>query len=153
MGQPQRARKADDPALRAEVERLRRAGLPLNRKALAAQFGVGEGTVQQVRSEISRELAAEAGPGAAFGGRTVQEFDGAQLLEARRHKLLMQDELAEMAGVSRGEIGHLERGHRKPTLRTLRNLAAALGVDAADLLKVPAGEAHLNGPRPGDHSP
>jgi transcriptional regulator with XRE-family HTH domain len=48
--------------------------------------------------------------------------------------------------VSRGEIGHLERtppgprtqaSDRKPTLRTLVRLAAALGVDPSDLLALP----------------
>ncbi len=131
------ARKADDPALRAAVEKLRRAGEPLNREMLAEQFGVSTGTVQVVRSEIQRMLDAElAGTGELgihVNGRTVQEFDGRRLFTLRREADLMQDELGRLAtdprtgrGVSRGEVGHLERGHRKPTVRTLRNLVAAL---------------------------
>jgi transcriptional regulator with XRE-family HTH domain len=61
----------------------------------------------------------------------------------------MQDELANIAKVSRGEIGHLERGHRKPTLRTLRNLAAALGIDASMLLAQESGNTDEPPERPG----
>ena len=47
--------------------------------------------------------------------------------------------------VSRGEIGHLELGHRKPTLKTLRMLEKALIVRAGWLQEMPAAEheAHL----------
>jgi transcriptional regulator with XRE-family HTH domain len=80
-----------------------------------------------------------------FGGRTVQEFDGAKLFTLRRERLLMQEELGHLASVSRGEIGHLERGVRKPTVRTWRNLAAALGVDA-DLLLSKDGDERDSAP-------
>lgn len=183
-----RRRKADDPELRAHVERLRRAGMPVDRQAIAKLFGVGTGTVQTVRSEIDQAIAAETATGdqtasnqdeyaapsdetataalaaatrdqpadahepaassaetartlqngkpkRAEGGRTVQDFDGRQLVHWRRQRLLMQDELASKAGISRGEIGHLERRRRKPTLRTLRKLSEALQVDASELLE------------------
>jgi DNA-binding XRE family transcriptional regulator len=182
-----RRRKADDPDLRAHVERLRRAGQPVDRVAIGHLFGVGVATVQTVRSEIdqalqvelaatanepanaqqptadgqqsaspvepaasARESASEVQPAAtagkpanvevlkpkrAEGGRTVQDFDGRQLVHWRRQRLLMQDELAVKAGISRGEIGHLERRRRKPTLRTLRKLSEALQVDASELLE------------------
>jgi transcriptional regulator with XRE-family HTH domain len=78
------------------------------------------------------------------GGRTVREFDGAKLFALRQGRQLMQEELGKLAGVSRGEIGHLERGHRKPTIRTWRNLASALEVDADDLL----GSGDEQQPRP-----
>lgn len=137
-------RKADDPALRSEIEELRRAGQSLDRGEIAARHGVGVGTVQLVRSEIDQMLAAEAGDAplaevnditTRIGGRTVMEFDGRRLLKERRRRTLIQEELAELAGISRGEIGHLERCRRKPTLRTLRRLAEALRINAADLLE------------------
>jgi DNA-binding XRE family transcriptional regulator len=136
-------RKADDPALRSEVEGLRRRGETLNRAEIGRRHGVGAGTVQLVRSEIDQMLAAEAGktPLAPVkdittrtGGRTVMEFDGRRLLKERRRRTLIQEELAELAGISRGEIGHLERCRRKPTLRTLRRLAKALHIRPSDLL-------------------
>lgn len=162
-------RKADDPDLRAAVEKLRRAGEPVNRERLAEQFSVSTGTVQVVRSEIQRMLDAEmAGTGELgvhVNGRTVQEFDGSKLFGLRREAVLMQDELGRLAidprtgkGVSRGEIGHLERGHRKPTVRTLRNLVAALdsvlraagkpGVEAADLLRPAVGTGRSHDQQP-----
>jgi DNA-binding XRE family transcriptional regulator len=123
------------PALRAEVEALRRAGRPVNRAEIAARHGVGATTVQYVRAEIDKQLAAEGLRPA--GGRTVRQFDGAKLLRLRQGgnpsgHWFMQHELGKLAGVSRGEIGHLERGHRKPTIRTLRNLAWALGPECED---------------------
>lgn len=139
MGQERRPRKADNPALRAEVEALRRAGEPVQRQLLAQRFGVGVGTVQTVRSEIDAMLAAENvvpinGARRGEGGRTVTDFDCVKLLAWRKRRTLLQEELADKAGISRGEVGHLERGRRKPTLRTLRRLADALEIDSADLL-------------------
>lgn len=138
MSQGKRARKADDPALREAVEQLRRAGEPVNRQELAARFGVGASTVQTVRSEIDAMLASEnALPVTARrteGGRTVTEFDSERLLAWRKRRTLLQEELATKAGISRGEVGHLERGRRKPTLRTLRRLAGALEIEPAGLL-------------------
>lgn len=139
----QARRKADDPALRSEIEELRRNGHTLDRAEIAARHGVGVGTVQLVRSEIDQMLAAEAGAPLAevndittrIGGRTVMEFDGKRLLKERRRRTLIQEELADLAGISRGEIGHLERCRRKPTLRTLRRLAEALKISPADLLE------------------
>ncbi len=149
MEQRTRPRKADNPALRAEIEALRRAGEPLQREALATRHGVGVGTVQTVRSEIDAMLAAENvvplnGTRRGEGGRTVTDFDGDRLLAWRKRRTLLQEELADRAHISRGEVGHLERGRRRPTLRTLRRLADALEIGPADLL-VP-GEDHYDNP-------
>jgi DNA-binding XRE family transcriptional regulator len=149
MGQDRRPRKADNPALRAAVEALRRAGEPVQRQALARQFGVGVGTVQTVRSEIDAMLAAENvlplnGSRRGEGGRTVTDFDADRLLAWRKRRTLLQEELAGRAGISRGEVGHLERGRRKPTLRTLRRLADALEIGSAELLA--PGEDHYEPP-------
>jgi DNA-binding XRE family transcriptional regulator len=140
MAQSPRKRKADDPALRAEVEKLRREGMSLNREDIAARHSVTTSVVQVVRSEIDRMLEAEASAAGRPGGRTVTTFDGRKLREHRIASRLMQEELAARAKVSRGEIGHLERGHRKPTLRTLRNLEKALGVPDGALLTTCDGE-------------
>jgi transcriptional regulator with XRE-family HTH domain len=48
---------------------------------------------------------------------------------------LSQEELAEASGVSAATIVQVELGHRRPQGRTLRKLAAALGVEVADLLE------------------
>jgi transcriptional regulator with XRE-family HTH domain len=78
------------------------------------------------------------------GGRTVADFSGTQLRAYRTAARLMQDELGQMAGVSRGEIGHLELAHRKPTLKTLRNLEHALTVRAGWLQDLPSGTHETN---------
>jgi len=138
----QRTRKADNPALRAEVEKLRRAGQPVPRGEIAMRHGVTTSVVQVVRSEIDQKLLAEAAR--PPGGRTVADFSGPQLRAYRTARRLMQDELGRIAGVSRGEIGHLELGHRKPTLKTLRNLETALGMRAGWLQELPPGVHEAN---------
>jgi transcriptional regulator with XRE-family HTH domain len=46
---------------------------------------------------------------------------------------LSQQELAEMAGISRPALGALERGESAPRLKTLASLASALEVDPGTL--------------------
>jgi transcriptional regulator with XRE-family HTH domain len=58
-----------------------------------------------------------------------------RLEDARRRKVLTQDELATKAGVSPVTIHRLETGVNKdPRPATIRKLAEALGVDAGWLL-------------------
>lgn len=137
MGQTGRRRSgADHQDLRGEIIRLRRDGLDVDRGALATKYNVSQRTVTIVRNEVDTVLeAAMASDGA--NRRTVQNFDGSKLYHFRRGGAglwLMQDQLGRLAGVSRGEIGHLERGQRKPTIRTLCAIAEALGVEPAELL-------------------
>jgi transcriptional regulator with XRE-family HTH domain len=54
---------------------------------------------------------------------------------------LSQEELADRAGLHRTYISSIERGERNVTLRTAFLLAKALGVEAADLLKVAVDKA------------
>lgn len=61
-------------------------------------------------------------------------------LEAwRAHRNLTQRELAEQSGVALTTINEVETGRRRPQPGTVRRLAAALGVDAAELLRRPGG--------------
>jgi transcriptional regulator with XRE-family HTH domain len=57
------------------------------------------------------------------------------LRAAREAKLLTQQELADVAGLNRTTIAQLETGTRNAHLRTIRQLAAVLGVTAQDLLE------------------
>lgn len=60
---------------------------------------------------------------------------GERLRHARLRRSLSQTELAERSGVSPITIARIESGVRKePHPRTIRKLAAALGVDPAWLL-------------------
>jgi transcriptional regulator with XRE-family HTH domain len=62
-----------------------------------------------------------------------------RLRKVRIARLLTQMELAAAAGVSFTTINRLERGDLPAELRTVRKLAAALGVEPAALGVEPAG--------------
>lgn len=63
----------------------------------------------------------------------AKDFSG-RLRFLRDQRGLTQDELAELAGLSRDGISRLERGTRSPQLKTIKKLAQALGVDPEELL-------------------
>ena len=59
--------------------------------------------------------------------RAVPGFDPARLRHLRMHRaMLTQKELAQLAGISRGAVSHLEQGRRQPMVTTLRGLCQAL---------------------------
>lgn len=63
-------------------------------------------------------------------------------LEAwRLHNVLTQEELAEQSGVSRTTIGTAEARASSVRLSSVRKLAAALGIDAATLIRHAPAEA------------
>lgn len=57
-----------------------------------------------------------------------------KLRELRRLRVLTLRELEEESGVSYNTIWRLENGYRQARPSTIRRLAAALGVDAAQLV-------------------
>ena len=58
-----------------------------------------------------------------------------RLRELRRQRVLTLRELEERSGVAYNTIWHLENGKRGAQPRTLRKLAAALGVDPEELVR------------------
>ena len=64
------------------------------------------------------------------------EVDTQKLRRLRREAALSQQELAELAETTQETISRLERGHHAARGRTLRRLAAALGVEPKELMKV-----------------
>ena len=70
----------------------------------------------------------------ARDARLPREF-GARVRSARKAAGLSQDRLAELAGVHRTMVGHVERGEAMPTLGTIVRMAAALQVDPAELVR------------------
>lgn len=65
----------------------------------------------------------------------VPEAFGEVLRRARTAKGISQEELAFRAGVDRTFIYRLEKGLRQPTISTIFGLGAALGMDAANLVR------------------
>ena len=62
---------------------------------------------------------------------------GLRLRELRRARGLSQESLAELAALDRTYVSSCERGHRNISLENIYRLAAALGVEPAELLKQP----------------
>ncbi len=63
-----------------------------------------------------------------------------RLRELRRRKVLTLRELEEQSGVSYNTIWRLENGYRQARPSTIRKLAAALGVDASELVAIREGD-------------
>ena len=64
------------------------------------------------------------------------KIDGAKLKSLREQRFLRREELAEKVGSHRDHIGRLERDEiDSPRMATIRNLAEALEVDPAELVK------------------
>lgn len=64
----------------------------------------------------------------------LQRRLGHNLRTLRRTKGLSQEAFADTLDIHRTYMGGLERGERNVTLKTVERIAAALGVDPADLL-------------------
>ena len=61
---------------------------------------------------------------------------GKNVRRERLNQGLSQEQLAFDAGMKRSYLSDLERGVRNPTVHALGRLAVALGVEAAELLRV-----------------
>ena len=54
----------------------------------------------------------------------------------RIRKKLSQEQLSELANLSKNTIGNIERGEVSPTIATLEKIANALGIKFTDLVHV-----------------
>jgi transcriptional regulator with XRE-family HTH domain len=59
---------------------------------------------------------------------------GVQVKRERERALLTQQELAERAGIGLTTLNRIENDHAEPHFRTIRKLAKALNIDAANLI-------------------
>lgn len=59
---------------------------------------------------------------------------GKRIREMRLRTGITQESLAEKCGVNTSYIGQIERGERRPSLKTISMIADALGTDASMLL-------------------
>ena len=60
---------------------------------------------------------------------------GTKVRQARKVKHLSQEALADLAGIDRSYMGHIERGDQNITLTKLYQIADALGVAASELIE------------------
>jgi transcriptional regulator with XRE-family HTH domain len=65
----------------------------------------------------------------------MRRLVGQNVRRIRHEKGLTQEQFAEISGLSQQYISGLEQGHRNPTVVTLHELATALGVTPADLIR------------------
>jgi len=61
---------------------------------------------------------------------------GFSIRRIREDRGLSQEKLADLAGLHRAYIGHIERGEKNIGVRNLEKIARALGVGIRDLLDV-----------------
>ncbi|MVF14470.1 helix-turn-helix transcriptional regulator [Ketobacter sp. MCCC 1A13808] len=60
---------------------------------------------------------------------------GQKVREIRKSKELSQEALADIAGVDRSYMGHIERGEKNITLTKIYQIAEALNINASELLE------------------
>lgn len=60
---------------------------------------------------------------------------GNKLREIRISRNMTQEELANLAYIDRGHMGHIERGTKSPTLDKIEQISRALKVSPSSLLK------------------
>jgi transcriptional regulator with XRE-family HTH domain len=67
--------------------------------------------------------------------KTGEEIFGEHLRAMRQRSGLSQEKLAELAGLHRNYIGHLERGEKSASLHVLLKLSRAFEVEPIELLR------------------
>ncbi|MDR3100947.1 MAG: XRE family transcriptional regulator [Paraburkholderia sp.] len=77
---------------------------------------------------------------------------GAQLREMRLQKKLRLREVAEGAGISMSMLSQIERGISSPSIRMLRNICHALGVDGASFFSSAGTGAGASGEKAAAHA-
>jgi transcriptional regulator with XRE-family HTH domain len=68
------------------------------------------------------------------------EVNVQKLRELRRRRVLTLRELEEESGVSYNTVWRIENGYREARPSTIRKLAAALGVEPEELVKIEEGD-------------
>lgn len=84
----------------------------------------------------------------------AQQLIALNIRRLRVAKGISQDDLALIAGVERSYTGHLERGSKNPTVKTLEKIASALSCDISELFTpLPLGTTTINPLKSGRKSP
>jgi transcriptional regulator with XRE-family HTH domain len=90
-----------------------------------------------------RTVPASASTRGEVAIEAVTSFDASALRRLRQAKRLSHDGLADRVGIARPNLIAYEQGKKRPSPKTLRSLAAALGADPLQLLSVTARTATL----------
>lgn len=90
-----------------------------------------------------RTVPASASTRGEVAIEAVTSFDPSALRRLRQAKRLSHDGLADRVGIARPNLIAYEQGKKRPSPKTLRSLAAALGADPLQLLSVTARTATL----------
>jgi transcriptional regulator with XRE-family HTH domain len=69
------------------------------------------------------------------GKKTAEGIFGERLRELRLERGISQEKLAELAGLHRNYIGHLERGEKTASLDVIVRLSATFDTSVTELLK------------------
>jgi transcriptional regulator with XRE-family HTH domain len=86
------------------------------------------------RSRFGDESSSVPFGAGSVGSDVYNSFSG-NLRFVRRDRGLTLEEVAEMCELSPNYVGNLERGERKPSLKTVHRIAKCLNVDAGRLLR------------------
>jgi transcriptional regulator with XRE-family HTH domain len=81
-------------------------------------------------------LGTSGGPSGRDVASLLSEV-GPRVLRARKAREMTLDELARASGISVAHLSRLESGSRHPSLATLLNVAAGLGVSISELVEEP----------------
>ena len=65
--------------------------------------------------------------------QNVEKKFGAKLAYIRKPKKLSQMKLAELVDMNFNYIGQIERGEANVTIKTMKNIADALGIEVSEL--------------------
>lgn len=65
--------------------------------------------------------------------QNIEKKFGAKLAYIRKTKKLSQMKLAELVDMNFNYIGQIERGEANVTIKTMKNIADALGVEVSEL--------------------
>ena len=60
---------------------------------------------------------------------------GSRVREIRSSANITQEELATLANIDRGYMGHIERGTKSPTLDKVEQISNALNMEVVNILK------------------
>ncbi|MBN1444477.1 MAG: helix-turn-helix transcriptional regulator [Candidatus Omnitrophica bacterium] len=60
---------------------------------------------------------------------------GKKIREMRKERGLTQEELAWKSGISLNFMGQIERGHKKPSIKTLKKISETLGIAPSALFE------------------